>query len=92
MLRKWFLDGLDEVWGGLEVVWGGLGCFGVVWGVSTDPHVAVVFSEGRMTARGRHCWEFGFYCNISGEFLDYIFYPKMKNGCAHQNKFADHNR
>ena len=30
-------DGLDEVWGGLEVVWGGLGCFGVVWGVSTDP-------------------------------------------------------
>ena len=25
------------VWGGLEVVWGGLGCFGVVWGVSTDP-------------------------------------------------------
>ena len=30
-------DGLDEVRGGLEVVWGGLGCFGVVWGVSTDP-------------------------------------------------------
>ena len=27
---------LDVVWGGLEVVWGGLGCFGVVWGVSTD--------------------------------------------------------
>ena len=27
---------LDLVWGGLEVVWGGLGCFGVVWGVSTD--------------------------------------------------------
>ena len=29
--------GLEVVWGGLEVVWGGLGCFGVVWGVSTDP-------------------------------------------------------
>ena len=28
--------GLDVVWGGLVVVWGGLGCFGVVWGVSTD--------------------------------------------------------
>ena len=27
---------LDVVWGGLEVVWGGVGCFGVVWGVSTD--------------------------------------------------------
>ena len=27
----------NVVWGGLEVVWGGLGCFGVVWGVSTDP-------------------------------------------------------
>ena len=25
------------VWDGLDVVWGGLGCFGVVWGVSTDP-------------------------------------------------------
>ena len=24
------------VWCGLDVVWGGLGCFGVVWGVSTD--------------------------------------------------------
>ena len=24
-------------WSGLDVVWGGLGCFGVVWGVSTDP-------------------------------------------------------
>ena len=31
-----FWDGLEVVWGGLEVVWGGLGCFGVVWGVSTD--------------------------------------------------------
>ena len=29
--------GLEVVWGGLDVVWGGLGCFGVVWGVSTDP-------------------------------------------------------
>ena len=27
------------VWGGKLVVWGGLGCFGVVWGVSTDPRV-----------------------------------------------------
>ena len=25
------------VWGGNLVVWGGLGCFGLVWGVSTDP-------------------------------------------------------
>ena len=25
------------VWDGNLVVWGGLGCFGVVWGVSTDP-------------------------------------------------------
>ena len=25
------------VWDGLDVVWGDLGCFGVVWGVSTDP-------------------------------------------------------
>ena len=36
-------DGLDVVWGGLEVVWGGLGCFGVVWGVSTDPFTPPVF-------------------------------------------------
>ena len=34
-------DGLDVVWGGLEVVWGGLGCFGVVWGVSTDPNFTI---------------------------------------------------
>ena len=34
---------LDVVWGGLEVVWGGLGCFGVVWGVSTDrPHASTL--------------------------------------------------
>ena len=25
------------VWDGKLVVWGGLVCFGVVWGVSTDP-------------------------------------------------------
>ena len=36
-VKKVVWDGLDVVWGGLEVVWGGLGCFGVVWGVSTDP-------------------------------------------------------
>ena len=35
-------DGLDDVWGGLEVVWGGLGCFGVVWGVSTDPYLGSI--------------------------------------------------
>ena len=33
--------GLEVVWGGLEVVWGGLGCFGVVWGVSTDPRPSI---------------------------------------------------
>ena len=31
------------VWGGLEVVWGGLGCFGVVWGVSTDRDLCTVY-------------------------------------------------
>ena len=36
-VKKVVWGGLDVVWGGLEVVWGGLGCFGVVWGVSTDP-------------------------------------------------------
>ena len=36
-VKKVVWDGLDAVWRGLEVVWGGLGCFGVVWGVSTDP-------------------------------------------------------
>ena len=25
------------VWCDIWQVWGGLGCFGVVWGVSTDP-------------------------------------------------------
>ena len=35
-VKKVFWVGLEVVWGGLEVVWGGLGCFGVVWGVSTD--------------------------------------------------------
>ena len=39
-------DGLDEVWGGLEVVWGGLGCFGVVWGVSTDPNFIHLSGSG----------------------------------------------
>ena len=38
-VKKVVWDGLDVVWGGLEVVWGGLGCFGVVWGVSTDPFI-----------------------------------------------------
>ena len=28
------------VWGGKLVVWGVLGCFGVVWGVSTDPLIS----------------------------------------------------
>ena len=32
--------GLEVVWGDLDVVWGGLGCFGVVWGVSTDPFLS----------------------------------------------------
>ena len=40
-VKKVVWGGLDVVWGGLEVVWGGLGCFGVVWGVSMDPHLAV---------------------------------------------------
>ena len=35
-VKKVVWRGLDVVWGGLVVVWGGLGCFGVVWGVSTD--------------------------------------------------------
>ena len=39
-VKKVVWNGLDVVWGGLEVVWGGLGCFGVVWGVSTDPLTA----------------------------------------------------
>ena len=39
-VKKVVWDGLDVVWGGLEVVWGGLWCFGVVWGVSTDPNWA----------------------------------------------------
>ena len=40
-VKKVVWCGLDVVWGGLEVVWGGLGCFGVVWGVSTDRFVYV---------------------------------------------------
>ena len=31
------LGGKKAVWCGIWQVWGGLGCFGVVWGVSTDP-------------------------------------------------------
>ena len=34
--QKHILGVKKVVWGGLDVVWGGLGCFGVVWGVSTD--------------------------------------------------------
>ena len=41
-VKKVIWDGLDVVWGGLEVVWGGLGCFGVVWGVSTDPFPTLI--------------------------------------------------
>ena len=35
--QKHILGVKKVVWDGLDVVWGGLGCFGVVWGVSTDP-------------------------------------------------------
>ena len=40
-VKKVVWCGLDVVWGGLEVVWGGLGCFGVVWGVSTDRNSSI---------------------------------------------------
>ena len=43
-VKKVVWDGLDVVWGGLEVVWGGLGCFGVVWGVSSNPQPCNCFS------------------------------------------------
>ena len=43
-VKKVVWDGLDVVWGGLEVVWGGLGCFGVVWGVSTDPKFCAILN------------------------------------------------
>ena len=33
---RYFCGRIVVVWGGKLVVWGGLGCFGVVWGVSTD--------------------------------------------------------
>ena len=35
--QKHILSVKKVVWDGLDVVRGGLGCFGVVWGVSTDP-------------------------------------------------------
>ena len=42
-VKKVVWCGLDVVWGGLVVVWGGLGCFGVVWGVSTDrPYINII--------------------------------------------------
>ena len=44
-VKKVVWCGLDVVWGGLEVVWGGLGCFGVVWGVSTDRYIAIVTNK-----------------------------------------------
>ena len=53
-VKKVVWDGLDVVWGGLEVVWGGLGCFGVVWGVSTDPSVNYFVGE-LSCSRIRHC-------------------------------------
>ena len=48
MLRKWFGVVLRWFECGLNVVWGGLGCFGVVWGVSTDR-----FSVGAQWLSGR---------------------------------------
>ena len=39
--QKHILGVKKVVWDGLDVVWGGLGCFGVVWGVSTDPFATV---------------------------------------------------
>ena len=44
-VKKVVWCGLDVVWGGLEVVWGGLGCFGVVWGVSTDRFTDTIFKD-----------------------------------------------
>ena len=41
-VKKVVWCGLDVVWGGLVVVWGGLGCFGVVWGVSTDRRLTFI--------------------------------------------------
>ena len=40
--QKHILGVKKVVWGGLDVVWGGLGCFGVVWGVSTDRQVGSI--------------------------------------------------
>ena len=40
--QKHILGVKKVVWDGLDVVWGGLGCFGVVWGVSTDPVCTVL--------------------------------------------------
>ena len=37
LLQKHILGVKKVVWDCLDVFWGGLGCFGVVWGVSTDP-------------------------------------------------------
>ena len=54
-VKKVVWDGLDVVWGGLEVVWGGLGCFGVVWGVSTDPGQVINKSNGQKSARITEC-------------------------------------
>ena len=40
--QKHILSVKKVVWAGLDVVWGGLGCFGVVWGVSTDPPSGII--------------------------------------------------
>ena len=53
MLRKCFGMVLEVVWGGLEVVWGGFGCFGVVWGVSTDP-TNITTPKGGAPINGRN--------------------------------------
>ena len=47
-------EGLEVVWGGLEVVWGGLGCFGVVWGVSTDPRLHYIPQSNNLTFAKSH--------------------------------------
>ena len=57
--QKHILGVKKVVWCGLDVVWGGLGCFGVVWGVSTDrtlPAIAeapdlVSFKQGLSTLK-----------------------------------------